>query len=464
VRLVVALLGIVLLGACSSSSRQSQAASTTTTPATVAPPTTNLPNAKPTNWSTYYGNNARTGFATDGPAHADKITEQWTSPELDGDIYAEPLVIGDRAYVVTENDTAYALNETNGSIVWHTHLGTPVPNSALPCGDVDPVGITSTPVVDTHAQRLYAVGLVRPAQHMLWALDTRTGAVIGQVPVDVPGSDPRAQNQRSALTLSGGKVFVPFGGRFGDCGTYHGRVTSVATTAKGLGAVAYFTLPTQGLGGFWQPPGMTAMPDGSFLLASGNSSASTNYDYGSSVVRITAALKLVDSFAPSDWAQLNATDADIGSTGPVLLPNNRVFQVGKHGIGYLLAANHLGGVGGELFQGDVCNGSTAYGAVAHDAETLFVACSNGVVEVTVSGNRFKTGWSAGLGTPGPPVATKTTVWTLATGPGRLIALDRSTGNQLASEYVGPAVTRFVAPTVADGRVFIAPSRHVFMFG
>src|SRR5262249_44192801 len=153
---------------------------------------------------------------------------------------------------------------------------------------------------------------------------------------------------------------------------------------------------------------------------------------------------------------LNATDGDLGTTGSVLLPNHRVFQVGKHGIGYLLDANHLGGIGGELFQGDICQGSTAYGGGAHDRNTPFRACSNGVTEVHVSGDRFSTGWSAGLGVPGPTVVTKTTVWTMATGPGRLIALDRSTGNQLASEYVGSAVSRFIAPTVADGRVFIAP--------
>jgi outer membrane protein assembly factor BamB len=461
-RRVVVVLGLVLLAACSSSSRKSQTPSTTTAP--TAPTTAAASHAKSASWWTYYGGNARTGFATDGPAHPDHLQRQWASPELDGDIYAQPLVVGDRVYVVTENDTAYALNETDGSIVWRLHLGEPVPASALPCGDVDPVGITSTPVVDARAHRLYAVGMIRPARHMLWALDTQTGELLAQTPVDVPGSDPRVQNQRSALTLSGGKVFVPFGGRFGDCGDYHGRVTSVVTTAKRFGGVAYYTLPTQGLGGFWQPPGMTEMPDGSFLLASGNSAAQTTYDYGSSVVRLSSALKLVDSFAPRDWAQLNATDADIGSTGPVLLPTNRVFQVGKRGIGYLLDANHLGGIGGELFHGDVCQGSTAFGAVAHDGNTLFVACSNAVVEVTVSGDRFKTGWSAGLGTPGPTVATNTTVWTLASAQGRLIGLDRSTGNQVAAEYVGPAVSRFVAPTVADGRVFIAPSRHVFTFG
>jgi outer membrane protein assembly factor BamB len=466
---IVTALALVLLGACSSSSHKTSppASSSPSSPTTASPATTAAPAAhpaNPANWFTYNGNNQRTGLANQGPAHPDTSTNTWTSPELDGDIYAQPLIVGDVVYVATENDTAYALHVSDGSIIWQRHFGEPVAGDALPCGDVDPVGVTGTPVVDTRAQRMYVVGMVKPAQHMLFALDTRTGKLLDKTVVDAPGLDPRVQNQRSALTLSAGKVFVPFGGRFGDCGPYHGAVVSVATTAKGLGAVNSFTLPTGRAGGFWVPPGMTQMPDGSFLVASGNSFSTTTYDYGSSVVKLSPALKLVDSFAPKDWAQLNETDADIGSTGPVLLPNNRVFQVGKHGIGYLLDANHLGGIGGQLFTGDVCHGSTAFSAVAHDGNTLFVPCSNGVVEVLVSGDSFKIGWTAPLNTPGPTIVTDNAVWTVATVPSKLTALDRTSGNQLTSKFIGASASRFVAPSVVNGVVYVAPGRHVYAFG
>ena len=164
---------------------------------------------------------------------------------LDGEVYAEPLIVADRIIVATENDTVYALRATTGAIIWQTHLGTPVAGSSLPCGNVDPVGITSTPVVDAAAGRVYAVGMVQPARDVLFDLDLASGKLVASKPVDVAGADPKVHNQRSALSLSGGKVYIPYGGRFGDCGDYHGRVVSVSVSGTGLGVVTPYTLPTQ---------------------------------------------------------------------------------------------------------------------------------------------------------------------------------------------------------------------------
>src|SRR5205807_747858 len=145
------------------------------------------------------------------------------------------------------------------------------------------------------------------------------------------------------------RVLVPFGGRFGDCGTYHGQVVSVPVSLNSVGPPTSFTLPTGREGGFWAPPGATVDGSGNMFLTSGNSDSRAAFDYGNSVVRLGPDLKLADSFAPTNWAALNASDGDLGSTGPVLLPNNRVFQVGKAGVGYLLDSTHLGGVGGQVF-------------------------------------------------------------------------------------------------------------------
>src|SRR5207248_2028088 len=150
---------------------------------------------------------------------------------------------------------------------------------------VDPVGITSTPVIDMTANRIYAVGMVQPGHHMLFELDLTSGALVGSMPVDAADSDPSVQNQRAALTLSNGRVFIPYGGRLGDCGDYHGRVVSVSVSAAGPGSLSSYLLPTQREGGFWAPPGAAVASDGSLYLASGNSSGSGTYDYGNSVVR-----------------------------------------------------------------------------------------------------------------------------------------------------------------------------------
>jgi len=388
----------------------------------------------------------------------------WVSTALDGDVYAQPLVVGEHVIIATENDTVYSLDARTGVVVWRRHLGSPVPESSLPCGDVDPVGITGTPVADVRTNRVYVVGLIEPLHHVLFVLDVATGRVEASTDVDASGSDPAVQNQRAALTLTDGNVYVPFGGRYGDCGDYHGRVVAVALTAAGLGSVTSYTLPTQRQGGFWAPPGAAVASDGTLYLASGNSASNGAYDYGNSVVRLSARLRLLDTFAPSNWASLNAGDLDVGSTSPVLLPAGRVLQIGKGGVGYLLDAAHLGGIGGMLRQANVCAGNSAFGGVAHDRDDVFVPCSNGIVQVVVHDDDLTTGWTASIATPGPPVVSGSTVWTVATGTGQLVALDRTSGTTSASFAIGEVPSRFTSPAVAGGRVVVAAGRVVRSFG
>ncbi len=462
---VVAALILVVLGACSSGDSGGASAprpSTTRPRATSSTGDTKAPSTSGATWATYGGDNVRSAVTGDGPASAGIATHRWSSPQLDGEIYAEPLVVGTLVVVATEHDTVYALHASDGTIVWQRNLGSPVAGSDLPCGNIDPVGITGTPVVDPGAHRVYVVALVQPIRHVMFALDLADGSVVGSKPVDPPGSDPTVQNQRAALTLHGGHVFVPFGGRDGDCGQYHGRVTAVDVSNGAPGAATSYTLPTQREGGFWAPPGASVSSDGSLLLASGNSTSQSAYDYGNAVVRLTPSLTLADSFAPSDWQSLNATDTDLGSTSPVVLPADRVFQIGKNGVGYLLAATKLGGIGGELTSARVCG--TVFGSVAHDGTTMYVPCVDGVRQVSAAGDRLTVGWSAGLDTPGPPVVTADAVWTIATGGDTLVALARDTGKVLRSFRIGSVPSRFTAPGAGDGVVVVGAGRMIVAYG
>ncbi len=105
----------------------------------------------------YHHDPAGNGVAS-GVTTVDTATRAWTSPALDGQLYGEPLVVGGRVYVATENDTVYALSAITGAVVWSTHLGAPVPASSLPCGDIEPtVGITGTPVIDPSRGELFVV-------------------------------------------------------------------------------------------------------------------------------------------------------------------------------------------------------------------------------------------------------------------------------------------------------------------
>lgn len=474
----LALVATVVAGACSSGSGET--ASTTAAPpgssapppatsttSTTAPTATTGPGAgaeRGLDWTTYYGDTARTGSTNGGPAAPGASRVRWTSPALDGDVYAQPLIAGNLVVTATANDTVYAIDRARGTITWQRHLGEPVRASALPCGNVDPVGITSTPVVDVRTNRVYVVAMVQPLRHELFVLDLRDGRVIASVPVDAPGADPAVHNQRAALTLANGKVYVPYGGRYGDCGDYRGRVVSVAVTATGLGAVRDYVLPTQGEGGFWTPAGAARASDGSLYFASGNSASRGAYDYGNSVVRLDANLRMVDSFAAPTWKQDNATDRDLGTSTPVLLPGDQVFQVGKAGVGYLLDGRDLGGIGGQRAEADVCGGSGVWGGVAREGTVLAVPCADAVVAVRVGAGRITRVWRTELDTPGPPIISRGVVWVVASRAGSLVALDLRTGRQIASAPVGEVPSRFTSPAAGRGLVVVAGARVLRAFG
>src|SRR5262249_11970501 len=146
----------------------------------------------------------------------------WTQ-SLDGHVFAEPLVFDNQVFVATENNSVYALDAFSGVVLWHQNVGPPV-TGGLPCGDILPTGITSTPVIDPDAGVLYVVATVAPVHYELWAFNLKaSGAALFHYTVN-PGFDASAAGQRGALTLANGRVYVPFGGRAGDCGSYHGWV------------------------------------------------------------------------------------------------------------------------------------------------------------------------------------------------------------------------------------------------
>src|ERR1700722_7698006 len=113
--------------------------------------------AAPRSRTVYHG--AADGRGVAGPTGAvNTTTRAWTSPALDGEIYGEPLVSSGRVYVATENNTVYALSAATGAVAWSAHLGSPVPTTGLPCGNITPtVGITGTPVIDQSRGEIFVV-------------------------------------------------------------------------------------------------------------------------------------------------------------------------------------------------------------------------------------------------------------------------------------------------------------------
>jgi outer membrane protein assembly factor BamB len=373
-------------------------------------------------------------------------------------VYAEPLVYQGVVIVATENDSVYALNATSGAAVWRRALGAPMPGSALPCGDISPSGITGTPVIDASTGTVYVVAFESPGAHYLVALSLSDGSVRFSQPADPVGANPLVEQQRSALSLGNGRVYIPYGGLFGDCGDYHGWMVGIQT--DGNGPVVSYEVPSSREAGIWAPSGAAIDASGEIFVATGNSASTTSFDFGDAVIKLSPALAEVSYFAPSEWSSLNQGDTDLGSTGPVLLANGDVFQVGKEGVGYLLNAGNLGGIGGQSYAGQVC--SSAYGGDATAGSLVFVPCSDGLVALSTTASSFSVLWRTASYPAGPPVVTGGVVWAMDTTDGTLRGYDTQTGAVLFQFHTG-GVTRFTTPSVGDGRLFVAAEDEVYSF-
>ncbi len=403
-------------------------------------------------WTTYHGDPARSGVDSSSTGSV-PFAPAWTSPTLGGDIYAEPLVYQGLVLIATESDDIYALSESTGQVVWHVSLGTPVPASALPCGDISPtVGVTSTPVIDPATGTLYLVADLWDgvhAHHWLFAYDARTGNALWSEGVDPPGSTPEDQLQRASLNLSAGRVLIGFGGNNGDCGTYWGWLESVSEAAH---TIVTWKAPTLKGDAIWAPGGPAVDGAGNVYAATGNGASTTTYDYGDSLLKFGSTANLIDYFAPSSWAADNADDADLGSSSPALLSGGLVYQDGKNGNGYLLSTSDLG----QLFQAPVC---ASFGADAYEDGVLYVACSGGIQALSIAGASFSALWHGPNNANGPPIIAGGLVWVTAWAGATLYGLNPSTGQAVVTQPT-PPMEHFTSPSASDGKLFLATGRTV----
>ncbi len=411
------------------------------------------------------GTGADTSGVTFSPA-----THAWTSPVLDGQLYGEPLELGGRVFVATENDTMYALAADSGAVLWSSHVGTPVPSGEL-CGSVitPTVGITGTPVLDAGGGEIFAVAdeLVNgvPA-HRLVGWDVFTGAVLMDQPVDPPGQAPSDILQRSGLNLSSGNVVFGYAGNANDCGTYHGWIASVP---EGGGPARYFnttgSVANGNKGGVWMggaAPEVDAA--GNIWAATGNGTETDPYDGSDSVIELSPQLGLEQLFAPSDWLAQDLADGDLGSTAPALLPNGTVFQVGKSSIGYLLRQTALGGIGGELVSAPTCSGNGSNdGGHAVAGSVVYVPCGAGVeaVQTNPSPASVSVLWTAASGAHGPPIAAGGLVWSIV--GGTLFGINPSDGATVQQLSLGAQANHFPTPSVGDGLLLAPIADQVFAF-
>ncbi|MGV9297840.1 outer membrane protein assembly factor BamB family protein [Amycolatopsis sp. NPDC003676] len=414
-------------------------------PAQAAPEAAgHLRQAAASDWPTYHRDNARTGDAAD-LAPLGTLGTAWQST-LDGAVYGQPLVVGGQILAATENNTVYALDPATGATRWSAHIGEPARRSELPCGNIDPLGITSTMVYDQATSRVYALAELTGGQHVLVGVNTGTGAVEVRTPLEPPKGDAVAHQQRAALTLFDGRVYVPYGGLAGDCANYIGSVASVTTA--GTDPISY-AVPTTREAGIWAPGG--GVVDGQRLLYSvGNGESTMAYDDSDSVLALSPALQRVDLFAPDTWADDNAQDLDLGSSSPTLL-GDHVIAVGKRGTGYVLNHDKLGGIGGQLAQADICQ---SFGGSATSGDTAYLPCTDGPAAVRVDAAGTPTVvWRAAVSANGSPTVGGGAVWVVDWNTGDLYALSPADGTVRSQINLG-TVPHFASPTLSGDHAYV----------
>ena len=442
------LLAVSACGGSSSKHRTTSAASPAPAPSRPGAP------RSADDWPTYHRDLARGGFDPTA-VRGGRLARAW-SASVDGKVYAEPLVSGGLVVAATENNSVYGLDAGTGRVRWRAHLGSPVNGGDLPCGNIDPSGITSTPAIDAHAGVVYAVGFLAPAHHVLAALRVSDGRTLWTRDIDPPGGAPQVHQQRSALAITGGRVYVAYGGLFGDCGDYHGWVVS-APAAGPSGALESYRVPTNREGGIWAPPGPAIDARGHLFVSTGNGDSTTSFDYGNAVIRLTPDLRPADYFAPRDFAALNSADLDLASVGPVPLPGDRVFAIGKSGVGYLLDAKRLGGIGGALASKQVCG--SAFGGAAYAHGLLYIPCTEGIVALKPASRSFSVAWRGPGFRAGPPIVAGGVVWAVDLDGGRLVGLDARSGRSSASVDIGDP-PQFSTPSASGGRLYVSGGSSV----
>lgn len=357
------------------------------------------PNPQSVSVLTQHNNNTRAGW-NDHEAALTTSNVNWQhfgkvlTLVVDDQVYAQPLVVGhlhvkggdhNVVYVATVNNTVYAFDGDDGTLYWVKNYTAPnmrPPRNTDMTGACSGnytdfsgnIGIAGTPVIDSTRQLLYVVvrsttGSATSSAFVqyLHAVSLTDGSEAAGSPVQITATTPgsgdgsvnnvitfngQTQNQRQALTLVNGVVYVTFSSHC-DWGPYHGWVLGYDAVTLQQRTV-YNPTPNGYAGGMWQSGGgMAADAAGNLYVVAGNGTVGDSADPTNLTNRGESALKLVPSgstlqvasyFTPFDYQYLNDNDLDYGSVGAVLIPNSVYYLTGgKDGNLYLLNKDAMGG-------------------------------------------------------------------------------------------------------------------------
>jgi hypothetical protein len=466
---------------------------------------------------------------------------------VDGKVDAQPLylanvIMGNQLhnvlYVATEHASVYAFDADSGTQLWKTSiLGSGETTSDdHNCSQITPeIGITSTPVIDRRQGpngTIFTIGMSKDGagkyHQRLHALDITTGAEVSGSPTEIaasyPGTGDNSQNgnvifdpaqyaERQALLLLNGNIYTGWTSHC-DAGLYTGWVMAYSESTLRQTQLLNMT-PNGHEGSIWMSGGgMAADSNGFIYFLDANGTFDTTLDingfptqgdYGNAMVKLSTngQLSVADYFEMYNGPAESGEDLDLGSGGPLLLPdqmdaNGKVHHLivaaGKDKNIYLADRDNLGKFNPATNPMDSNIYQQLTGAMAgmvYSSPAYF----NGVLYYAADGDSLKAFplTNAQLATsptsvsptkflhpgPTPTVSSNGTqngiVWALDSNLGALGILHAYDPSNLAHEFYNSMQAangrdnfgngnKFITPLVVNGKVYVGTQNGVAVFG
>ncbi len=473
---------------------------------------------------TFHNDNLRTGANTEEtvltPANVN-VTNfgKLTSYTVDGRVYAQPLYVPNVnvngttrnvVYAVTENDSVYAFDADavgNGPLWKRSFINsgagiTTIASTATGGSNVSPqIGITGTPVIDNSTGTLYCVAATDENGTYHWrlhALDIASGAdkFGGNVDVNASGFIPLYHLQRPGLLLANGNIYFAFGSN-GDHNTWHGWVFAYdASTLMQVGV--YNATPGGNGGGIWMGAGgLGADANGDVYFETGN--GTNNIGTGGSAlsdsfIKLNSSAQRIDYFSPYNHSSLDCCDLDMASGGPVLLPDqsgpypHMLIGGGKTGVLYVINRDNMGQFNGstnniiQTLSGALAGGS--YSQPAFWNGRMYIAANVDTLKAFVISNGTLPS-SANMQTSNSFAFPGSNISISANGTSNGIAWAQNFNSSSSILYAYDANNlgsmlwnstqnntrdtvgqgeKFMAPTVANGKVYIGTTSKLIVYG
>ena len=447
-------------------------------------------------------------------------------------LYASQVLMNDGnvhnvVYVATQNNSVYAFDAdsaqgNNASPLWSVSLndgGTPDPIADYGCTGTHytEIGIMGTPVIDPGVTTLYVVaktvtgtGSDAVRKFSLHALDVTSGNERLGGPVIITGTAPSSngsgtfnpvfQMQRPALLLQNGVAYIGFGGNGCDEYAYNGWL--FAYNSRTLHQESAFLVTPGGVrASIWQGgSGPAADEDGYIYVVTANGTydgPTGANDFGDSVLKMgwdQNVLSVLDYFTPYNQLQLSQQDLDLGSSGPLILPDqpglfpHELVAGGKQGTLYLVNRDDLGkyssddddviqsipeAVVNELTGVPTYWNNSVYVAGELDHIKQFALINGLLTQQPVSQTTIAFG-GAGPASTSITASEKSNgiLWAIRHTNPALFAFDPtnlanefydSTQALQARDHVLPVI-RFATPTISNGKVYIGGTTALQVYG